>query len=226
MVMTCAAHVRPDGQAFAGQLAVWNDKFLPGPERLADALRADGAVSCVQLHHGGMRAKPAVSGHPAVAPWDDAERGVRSLTTSEIQSIVEDFARAAHRVQRAGFDGVEIHCAHGYLLAQFLDGRHNVRQDGYGGDLACRSRILFDVLTAVRQATEPGFQVGIRFSPWRNGVVLDESLAVAERIMARGWSTTWTCRCGRPRRGHRAGHPAGHRQRGVPADHARLRGPS
>ena len=186
MVMTGAAHVSPEGQAFNGQLAAWDDKFLPGLKQLADALRSNGAVPCVQLHHGGMRANPALSGRPAVGPWDDAKHGIRSLTTSEVRRVVDDFAQAARRVQRAGFDGVEIHGAHGYLLAQFLDGHRNVRQDGYGGDLAGRSRIVFDVLTAVRKMTAPGFQVGIRLSPWRYGVKLEESLVVAERIMASG----------------------------------------
>jgi 2,4-dienoyl-CoA reductase-like NADH-dependent reductase (Old Yellow Enzyme family) len=186
MVMTCAAHVAPEGQGFPGQLGVWHDRFVPGLTRLADDLRANGAVSCVQLHHGGIRADPGVSGIPAVAPWDDPERGVKALTKAEIAGVVGNFARAARRAQEAGFDGVEIHGAHGYILAQFLNAAKNTRTDGYGGSLTDRSRIFFDVLEAVRDATEPGFQVGIRLSPQRWGIVLDESLIVAERILASG----------------------------------------
>ncbi|WP_235013235.1 NADH:flavin oxidoreductase [Arthrobacter sp. SLBN-100] len=186
MVMTCAAYVAPEGKAFPGQLGVWDDRCLPGLTQLATALRTGGAVSCVQLHHGGRRANPAVSGVPAVAPWDDTEHGARALTTAEIKGVVANFARAARRVQEAGFDGVEIHAGHGYLLAQFLDATRNTRNDEYGGHLTNRSRILLEVLEAVRGATEPGFQVGIRLSPWRYGIVLDESLVVAEQIMASG----------------------------------------
>lgn len=186
MVMTCAAHVAPAGQAFAGQLAIWDDKFLPGLTRLSSALRAHGAVSSVQLHHGGARASTSLSGSASVAPWGDSTRDVRALTTEEVAEVVEDFARAGARAQQAGFDGVEIHGAHGYLLAQFLDRDRNTRKDRYGGDLASRSRILFEVLEAVRATTEPGFQVGIRLSPWRYGVTLTESLEVAQEVMGSG----------------------------------------
>ncbi|UTM39803.1 NADH:flavin oxidoreductase (plasmid) [Rhodococcus pyridinivorans] len=186
LVMTCAAHVSQAGQAFPGQLAVWDDRFLPGLTRLASALAERGAASAVQLHHGGARARHEHSGLQPVAPWDDPSRGVRALSTGEIGNVVNDFASAAHRVERAGFDGVEIHGAHGYLLAQFLDSRHNTRTDGYGGTLENRSRMLFEVLEAVRAATSPSFQVGLRLSPERYGVLLPESCHVAERAMASG----------------------------------------
>lgn len=186
VVMTCAAHVSQQGQAFARQLALWDDKFLPGLSRLAAGLEARGVTSSVQLHHGGLRAKARPPGTPLVSAWTDHERGVRSLTTAEIGDVIKDFADAAQRVERAGFRGVEIHGAHGYLLAQFLDGSHNRRRDGFGGSLVNRTRILFGVLTAVREATGPDFQVGIRLSPHRFGVVLDEALVVAEAVMTSG----------------------------------------
>jgi len=186
VVMTCAAHVSPQGQAFAGQLAVWDDKFLPGLSRLAAGLNTRGVTSAVQLHHGGLRAKARPPGIPLVSAWSDHERGIRALTKGEIGDVVKDFADAAQRVERAGFHGVEIHGAHGYLLAQFLDGSHNRRSDGFGGSLVDRTRILFGVLTAVREATGSDFQVGIRLSPLRYGVVLDEALVVAEAVMTSG----------------------------------------
>lgn len=186
LVMTCAAHVSQAGQAFPGQLAVWDDRFLPGLTRLASALAERGAPSAVQLHHGGARARHELSGLRPRAPWDDPSRGVRALSTDEISSIVGDFASAAQRVERAGFDGVEIHGAHGYLLCQFLDSRHNARTDGYGGTLENRSRMIFEVLDAVRAATGPSFQVGLRLSPERYGVLLSESCHVAERAMTSG----------------------------------------
>lgn len=185
-VLTCAAHVSPAGQAFPGQLAVWDDRFLPGLERLAAAVRAEGAVSAVQLHHGGARAVAELTGTQPVAPWDDPERGVRALTTAEVRAVMDDFVSAALRVQRAGFDGVELHGAHGYLLGEFLDAGRNTRTDEFGGDLAGRSRALFETLAAVREATGPDFQVGVRLSPVRFGIVLSEALQVAEQVMASG----------------------------------------
>ncbi|MGW4332285.1 NADH:flavin oxidoreductase [Rhodococcus koreensis] len=189
LVMTCAAHVSRCGQAFPGQLAVWDDRFLPGLTRLADTLRERRTPSAVQLHHGGARARHELSGRQPAAPWEDPSRGVRALSTIEIDSVVKDFASAARRVERAGFDGVEIHGAHGYLLCQFLDSRRNTRTDGYGGPLENRSRILFEVLEvleAVRAVTGPSFQVGLRLSPERYGILLSESRHVAEQAMESG----------------------------------------
>lgn len=186
MVMTCAAAVAPEGQAFPGQLALWDDKFIPGLARMASALRSKGSVSSVQLHHGGFRADPSLSGLNRVAPWADPDRQSSALTTAEVRSTVQRFADAARRVERAGFDGVELHGAHGYLLAQFLDGRNNTRTDRYGGDIAGRMRVLLESLAAIRDVTGPQFQVGLRLSPTRYGIDLDDALISAESAMASG----------------------------------------
>lgn len=186
LTMTCATYVAPAGQAWAGQLGISDDRHLPGLTRLAEGIRAAGSVSSVQLHHAGRRANPDVHGGPNVAPWDDAEKNTRALTTAEVEQAVEDFVVAARRAERAGFDGVEVHGAHGYLLTQFLDGRHNDRTDGYGGSLEDRSRVLFDVLRGVRESTGDDFQVGVRLTPRGNGVVLDEGVTVAQWVLDSG----------------------------------------
>ncbi|GAB2761116.1 NADH-dependent flavin oxidoreductase [Nocardioides salsibiostraticola] len=186
LTKTCAAYVAPAGQAWSGQLGVSRDEHLPGLTRLADGLRATGTRSAVQLHHGGRRSDPALHGGDNVAPWDDQAKQTRALTTAEVEQAIEDFVAAAERAERAGFDGVEVHGAHGYLIGQFLDGRHNLREDGYGGSLADRSRVLFDVLEGIRARTGPNFQLGLRLTPQGAGIVLDEGLAVAERAMTCG----------------------------------------
>ncbi len=186
LTMTCAAHVSQGGQAFPGQLAVWDDRFLPGLARLADGLRTAGSVSSIQLQHGGRRADPDLTGRANVAPWDDPERNTRALTTGEVQEVVEDFVAAAVRAEQAGFDGVEVHGAHGYLIGQFLDGRHNQRTDGYGGSLDHRSRMLVEILTGIRHRTGPDFQVGLRLTPERNGILLSEARTVAAEVLASG----------------------------------------
>lgn len=186
LTMTCATYVAPAGQAWAGQLGISDERHLPGLTRLADGIRATGSVSSVQLHHAGRRANPEVHGGPNVAPWDDAEKNTRALTTAEVGQVVEDFVVAAGRAERAGFDGVEVHGAHGYLLTQFLDGRHNDRTDGYGGSLEDRSRVLLDVLRGVREGTREDFQVGVRLTPQGNGVVLDEGVTVARWVLDSG----------------------------------------
>jgi len=186
MTMTCAAHMQANGQGFPGQLGVWSDQHLPGLRRLAEGIHAAGSVSSLQIQHSGMRAdKALISGAP-VAPWDDAETGARALTTSEVEQLVEDFVVAALRAEQAGFHGVELHGAHGYLLCQFLDADHNHRADRYGGSFDNRCRVLWDIVNGIRQRAQPGFQLGLRLSPERFGVTMAESLALAQAMLDSG----------------------------------------
>lgn len=186
LTMTCATYVSREGQAWGGQLGISDDRHLPGLTRLAEGIRAAGSISSVQLHHGGRRSDPDVTGVPNVAPWDDPDKNTRALTTDEVRQAVEDFVVAAQRAERAGFDGVEVHGAHGYLICQFLDGRHNRRTDGYGGSLEDRARMLFEVLRGIRERTGPDFQVGIRLTPQGNGIVRDEGVTVAGWVLDSG----------------------------------------
>lgn len=186
LTLTAATYVNRAGKAWAGQPGATSDQHLPGLERLAHGVRQAGGVSSVQLHHGGERANPDASGEPAVAPWDNRESGVRALTTGEVNQVVDDFAAAAALVERAGIDGIEIHGAHGYLLCQFLDGSRNTRQDAYGGDFGGRTRIIHEVIDAVRNRTHPGFQVGLRLSPERFGLDPDEMVRLAADVLRRG----------------------------------------
>jgi len=186
MTMTCAAHVQRSGQGFPGQLGAWSDAHLSGLTRLAAGIHAGGSVSCLQLQHSGRRAEPELSGEPRIAPWDDAETGARALTTAEVEQLVRDFIAAARRAEQAGFQGVELHGAHGYLLAQFLDAEHNQRSDRYGGSFDNRTRVLFEIIAGIRASTAPGFQLGLRLSPERFDIRMSESLALAQQVMAGG----------------------------------------
>lgn len=182
--MTCATYVSPAGKAWPGQLGIAGDEHLPGLRRLADSLRATGTRSAVQLHHGGRRADPALTGEPLACPWDD--NGTAALTTAEVEGVVADFVAAAVRAERAGFDGVQVHGAHGYLLCQFLDTRHNHRADRYGGSLTGRMQALVEVLEGIRAATGPDFQLGLRLTPEGNGIPLDEGREIARTMFATG----------------------------------------
>ena len=186
LVMTCAAHMQRQGQGFPGQLGVFSDDHLPGLARLADAIRAKGAVSSLQLHHAGIRSPEDLIGGQPVGPSDDAETGARALTGAEVEEIVEDFAAAAERAERAGFDGVEIHGAHGYILSAFLSPDTNRRQDAYGGSPARRGRIVKDIVAAIRARCGPDFQLGLRLSPERFGLVMGEIRDLAAELLASG----------------------------------------
>jgi 2,4-dienoyl-CoA reductase-like NADH-dependent reductase (Old Yellow Enzyme family) len=186
LVMTCAAHVQRVGNGFPGQLGNFSDDHLPGLTRLAAEIKAYGAVSSVQLHHAGIRSPEALVGEKPVGPSDDAETGARALSTAEVEALTEDFIEAAVRAERAGFDGVELHGAHGYILCAFNSALTNRRTDRYGGSFENRTRILFDIIQGVRARTRPDFQLGVRISPERFGLVLAEQLELATRLLGSG----------------------------------------
>jgi 2,4-dienoyl-CoA reductase-like NADH-dependent reductase (Old Yellow Enzyme family) len=186
LVMTCAAHVQRIGQGFPGQLGVFSDDQLPGLTRLAAQIRRDGAVSSVQLHHAGIRSPKELTGEAPVGPSDHSETGARALSTAEVEALREDFIAAAVRAERAGFDGVELHGAHGYILCAFLSPELNQRTDSYGGSPDNRARLLMEIITGVRARTRPDFQLGVRLSPERFGLVFSEQLALAARLLGGG----------------------------------------
>jgi len=186
LTMTCAAHVQARGQGFAGQLGVFDDRHVPGLTRLAAAIKAQGSLAMMQLHHAGMRAPAALIGETPVCPSDNAETGARAMTPGEIAQLAEDFVAAAVRAERAGFDGVELHGAHGYVLSQFLSAEINGRGDRYGGTLENRARLLFEVVAAVRARCRPDFLLGVRLSPERFGLRLGEIRDVARQLLAGG----------------------------------------
>ena len=186
LVMTCAAHVQAQGQGFPGQLGVYSDALLPGLTRLAEKIRTEGAVSAVQLHHAGLRSPTELIGHAPVGPSEDTETGARALETHEVEQLTEDFIAAAQRAERAGFDGVEIHGAHGYIVCAFLSPQTNRREDRYGGSAKNRARLLNDILDGVRARCRRDFQLGVRLSPERFGLVTADMRALAEELMTGG----------------------------------------
>ncbi|MGV8996599.1 MAG: NADH:flavin oxidoreductase [Parvibaculaceae bacterium] len=186
LVMTCAAHVQRIGNAFPGQLGVFSDDHLPGLTKLAAEIKARGSLSSVQLHHGGIRCPEALIGEKPVGPSEDAETGARALSEPEVQQLIEDFIAAAVRSEKAGFDGVEIHGAHGYILCDFLSSTTNKRTDRYGGSFENRSRIVFEIIKGIRARTGKDFQLGLRLSPERFGMKMAEQLLLAEQMMTSG----------------------------------------
>ena len=174
LTMTCAASVQEIGRGFAGQLGCHSDGHLPGLTRLACDLKMAGSVAIVQLHHAGNRSPKELIGAAPVCPSDDPETGARALTTAEVEQVVEEFVAAAVRCEQAGFDGVELHGAHGYLLCQFLSGEINQRTDHFGGSLENRARPLLDIVRGIRSACRADFHLGVRLSPERFGMKLDE----------------------------------------------------
>ncbi|RMG64847.1 MAG: NADH:flavin oxidoreductase [Bacteroidetes bacterium] len=186
LVMTCAAHVQARGQGFPGQLGIWGDHQLPGHRRLAAGIQAQGALAVVQLHHAGLRAPAELIGEPPVSPSGSPKHGARALSLEEVEQLREDFLAAARRAQTAGYDGVEIHGAHGYILTQFLSAEVNQRTDRYGGSLANRARLLYEIVADIRDACGPDFLLGVRLSPERFGMKLAEMKTIAQGLIDAG----------------------------------------
>jgi 2,4-dienoyl-CoA reductase-like NADH-dependent reductase (Old Yellow Enzyme family) len=185
LTMTCAAHVQAVGQGFPGQLGAWDDRHVEGLTRLAAAIRSHGSVSSLQIHHAGNRSPKELVGTP-VCPSDDPKTGARGLSLSEVEALREAYVEAAVRAEKAGFDGAEIHGAHGYILAQFLSAEINHREDHYGGSLQNRARIILEIIDGVRARTRPNFQLGLRLSPERFGLKLAEIRDLAAEILRDG----------------------------------------
>ena len=186
LTMTCAAHVQREGQGFPGQLGVFGEQHLAGMTRLAETIKSFGSVAVAQLHHAGMRSPKELIGETPHCPSDNAETGARALTLAEVETLRDDFIAAAVRSERAGFDGVELHGAHGYVLAQFLSPEINQRTDRYGGTLENRARIVREIIDGVRAETRGDFNLGLRISPERFGLKLGEIRQLAGELMAEG----------------------------------------
>ena len=183
LVMTCASHVQAIGKGFPGQLGIFSDAHIPGHKRLAAGIKAHGSLSVIQLHHAGMRSPADLIGEAPVCPSASEKHGARALTLEEVVQLREDFIEAARRAQIAGYDGVEVHGAHGYILTQFLSQKINKRTDQYGGNLENRSRLLFEIVDGIRKTCGPKFLLGVRLSPERFGMKLEEIKNICHRFI-------------------------------------------
>jgi 2,4-dienoyl-CoA reductase-like NADH-dependent reductase (Old Yellow Enzyme family) len=186
LTMTCATHVQAVGQGFPGQLGIFGDQHIAGHTRLAADIAATGSLAYAQLHHAGNRSPADLIGSAPVCPSDDPATGARALTTAEVEQVIEDFVTAAVRCERAGYHGVELHGAHGYLICQFLSSELNQRTDQYGGSLENRSRMLFEIIDQIRARCSHDFALAVRLSPERFGMQIDEITEIYARLVDSG----------------------------------------
>ena len=183
---TAATNVTEHGRGWVGEMGVWGDHQIPELTNLARELKKTGTVSLAQLFHGGMRAPQSINGVQPISASINTEPGMdgvytRSLDNTEVKEMIKSFTDAAIRCQKAGFDGVELHGAHSYLICQFLGIITNRRQDEWGGDLQGRSKFLREIITSIRKATGPEFLIVVRISPIieKIGIYLEDSLILA-----------------------------------------------
>lgn len=183
LTMTCASHVQKNGRGFPGQLGIWSDDHIPGLQRLVNAIKAQDSIAIAQLHHAGMRSAKGVIEGQAVCPSDNERSGARGLTHAEVKQLIEDFIKGAERAEKSGYDGVELHGAHQYILCQFFSAEINRRDDEYGGSLENRYRILFEIIDGIRARCRKDFMLGVRLSAERYGLKIAEQIQMAQRLM-------------------------------------------
>lgn len=195
IIITCAANVSADGKGWEGELGNYDDRQISGLKRLAERIHDFEALAIIQIFHGGARSPVKLTG---VQPWSASEyvvtgdslKIIREAKQEDIERVIEHFTSAAVRASEAGWDGVELHSAHGYLLHQFLSTETNKRRDKWGGIFENRYRLLQTVLKKIREETPLNFIIGVRLSPEDHGnfkgIDFDESLLTASMLADEG----------------------------------------
>jgi 2,4-dienoyl-CoA reductase-like NADH-dependent reductase (Old Yellow Enzyme family) len=180
LIISSYAFVSPEGQSSPGQLSVCDDRLLPGLRDMAHAVHSSGGKMALQLVHGGCSSNSGLSGLESVGP--SVLSTCRQAKRDDISAIVSAFACAAGRAKQAGFDAVQIHAAHGFLLSQFLSPAFNKRKDEYGGDLENRARLVLEVVGSVREIVGPEYPLLIKLNSedfLEGGMTPEEAIQVA-----------------------------------------------
>lgn len=197
LVITEHSYIRQDGISDPGQVSVSRDADVEGLKKLADAIHANGAKAIVQINHAGFTADSYTTG---LLPVCVSKKGYTNMTgrntvslheisETEIPELVRAYAEAARRVREAGFDGVELHSAHGFLLNQFYSPLSNCRSDNYGGCLENRIRIHLEIIEAVRGTVDDSFILAMRLGASdysQGGTTLEESIKAAALLESAG----------------------------------------
>lgn len=171
------------GRVMPRMIMAHEDRFIPGLARLAKSIKAQGVPAFAQLSHPGRQTKSSIAGGELVAPSPIPcpinKEMPRALGLGEIEAMERAFIDAAVRLREAGFDGIEVHAAHGYLIAGFLSRYSNMREDAYGGSLANRMRFLNNIVDGVKSRLGAGFPLVVRISALE---LVDKGIEVPEAV--------------------------------------------
>ena len=192
-IIVNATYVHPNGASHPNQTAITHDKYIPGLRKLAEAIHKYDVKTSIQLYHSGRQRYALIAGGETLSPSgisDPVRKDpARAPTVEEIQAIVEDFGQAARRAKEAGFDAIEIHCAHGYLLSGFLSPYQNKRTDEYGGNIEGRTRIVREILASCRKHAGEDMLIGVRINGHdyvNGGNTLDDAKEIARILETSG----------------------------------------
>ncbi|WP_349920930.1 NADH:flavin oxidoreductase [Aeromonas veronii] len=192
LLIGAATQVQAGGRCWPGQPALMTDAQQSAFAKLTQSAEENGALALIQLHHGGVRAQPELNGTApvgpgAIPPGGRYPLGVSALTGPQILQLIDAFVLAAERAHGAGLHGIELHAAHNFLLCNFLNPLLNRREDGWGGSLAGRARMLLAIVRGIRERLPRSFLIGVRLSPESyahiEGIQLANQLALVELLV-------------------------------------------
>lgn len=185
--------ISQQGKASENQLSVANDSTISGLEKIAKTIQKNGVKAVLQLNHAGAATSKSITGEETVSASALANRNGREishpLSESEIKKVISDFANAAERAKKAGFDGVEIHSAHSYLLNQFYSPYFNRRRDSYGGDRMGRIKIHLEIINAIRKKVGTEYPLFLRLGACdyeEGGTTINDSVTAAQEFEKAG----------------------------------------
>ena len=186
LIISSHAYVSEEGQAGLKQLGIYADTLLPGLAAMTAAVHDNGGKIVAQLAHAGLHAAGKLTGQAALAPSRVeglSKTPCETMTEDDIQRVVAAFAAAASRARETGFDGVQIHAAHGYLLSQFLSPVYNRRTDAFGGDIENRAKVAMMVLKAIRERVGADYPVMVKLNC---GDFMDQGLTTQDAVKVAG----------------------------------------
>ncbi|GGP54617.1 NADH:flavin oxidoreductase [Shewanella saliphila] len=193
LIVTGYANIVEEEKPNAGMMGMYNDSFVDEYQKLTDLVHVYDAKIIMQLAYGGTKTTHNIGERVIYAPSEVCERGTKTLgkamTKAEIDYIVQAFAQASRRAQKSGFDGVEIHAAHTYLINQFLSPYYNRREDEYGGSLDNRMRFLLDIYAETRKLVGDDYPILVKLTAsefFEGGLTFDETRTVCQKLAAIG----------------------------------------
>ena len=188
LIIVEATCINRYGRLSSDQLGIWSDEHIEGLRQISQACHKHGATVLIQIHHAGAKTPRDVA-EVALAPsrypeHTDTDRQVQELSVEEIKAIQQDFLKAAQRAKEAGFDGVELHGAHGYLISQFASAITNKRTDQYGGPLENRMRFALEIIQQLKDNIDKDFIIGYRMGG--NEPTLEIGIQIAKILESAG----------------------------------------
>ncbi|MCX7973655.1 MAG: NADH:flavin oxidoreductase [Candidatus Aminicenantes bacterium] len=193
LIISGHAYVLPSGKASPRQIAIYDDKFIPGLKELVKVVHQTESRLFLQLSHAGRQTKEKICGCQPLAPsavYEPVYQVMpREITIEEIEQVIEAFIQAAKRAKEAGFDGLQLHCAHGYLLSSFLSPYTNRRQDEWGGSLENRAKVILEILRGIKKKINHDFPIIVKLNSsdyLPNGLEVEEAAKVAQMLEAEG----------------------------------------